>query len=151
MKNRYLFRGKCADNGEWIVGNLIQLKKPTGDVGCAIQHDFVPENDVEVSHLTTKIDLATIGQCTGIKDTNGKLTFNGDLLEWWVDGEREFESTRDVIMYSDCGLFPKEYYNSDYSNFWNDADNGEVDFEIIGNIHDNPELMREGKKRCKSN
>ena len=68
------------DNGEWIIGYLIQVEKPTGGVVCFIQHDFVTENDVETSYLMTKVDPATIGQCTGVLDKRGVYIFEGDIV-----------------------------------------------------------------------
>ena len=80
MKEQYLFRGKRMDSGEWIIGYLIQVGKPTGGVGCVIQHDFVTENDVETSYLMTEVDPATIGQCTGVLDKRGVYIFEGDIV-----------------------------------------------------------------------
>ncbi|KAK9680599.1 YopX protein [Popillia japonica] len=84
MQDRYLFRGKRIDNGEWIEGFYDEITKG--------EHLDPIEND---SRITTfkkldngeiiltgihSVDPATVGQCTGTKDKNGVLIFEGDLV-----------------------------------------------------------------------
>lgn len=64
MENRYLFRGKRIDNGEWIFGNLIQT-----DDGVYIIQNYVPQNLIK----NYEVDPSTICLCTGFQDKNGKL------------------------------------------------------------------------------
>ena len=135
MKDRYLFRGKRTDNGEWVHGYFMmsepsQFTKKTRPVIIDSQ-----------SGIAEYVDPATIGQCTGIDDKHGWLIFEGDLLQWSEDGDSEIGE----VLWKTGGwaIFFGEHVNFMESELL-DADTGErIGWEIIGNIHDNPELMKE--------
>ena len=130
MKDRYLFRGKRIDNGEWTEGNLFYAHHAEyGEIyGVSISVDNRAK-----PYKTHEIDPATIGHCTGLKDKNGRLIFEGDILDKgydicvvaWFGVWASFEPSKGGKAYGNSG------------NLCSWARNG----EIIGNIHDNPELM----------
>lgn len=103
MEDRYLFKGKEKDSGKWLEWNAIA---------------GIPHN---VTILTD-----TICQCTGLKDKNGKLIWENDIMKYQWDGKTRI----DVIKY-DAPMF--SYKNSVRWNLYQD--------EVIGNIFDNPELL----------
>ena len=70
MKNRYLCRGKCRDTGEWRVGNL-------GSHGHKL---FIDTTPTDGGKHNARVDLITVGQCTGMKDINDKLIFEYDYV-----------------------------------------------------------------------
>ena len=123
------FRGKRIDNGKWVYGSLMKslvgkkyIIELVDDVG-AWQPDF--------RLLYAEVDPSTVGQYTGLKDKNGVKIFEGDVLI--------FDGDKFVISWDDerCGfrmdywMFDEQY---DLSEFWPTS-------EIIGNIHDNPEML----------
>lgn len=71
MENRYLFRAKRIDNSEWMIGNLIQT-----DDGVFIIQNYVPQHLIK----NYEVNPYTICQCTGLKDNNGKLIWENDIL-----------------------------------------------------------------------
>ena len=81
MNNRYLYRAKRTDNGEWVEGSLANGKwYLSGKEICAIlplDLCFFPH--CEISEWI-EIDTSTICQCTGLKDKNGKLIWENDVL-----------------------------------------------------------------------
>ena len=143
MDDRYLFRAKRHDNDEWITGNLIQVDKPTGGVGCAIQHGFKIINDVDVSFCTNKVNPETIGQCTGLKDKNNNLIFEGDIVLFSDNPIHEnalavcvFLKSRMMYAYKFIHHPKPEMVGkaTDIVDSWRK-------YEVIGNIHDNPKLL----------
>ena len=121
-----LFRGKRIDNGEWVEGSL--LAWPDGSAEICYDN---PENDDEF--LKSIVYPETVGQYTGLTDKNGKKIFEGDI----VDIIPENEEVGIIEWADDEAMF---MLNSDgwYANFDNYYSS---DVEVIGNIHDNPELL----------
>ena len=118
-----LFRGKRLNNGEWVEGDLLHL--PHGIVilknGYA---DIIPE---------------TIGQYTGLTDKNGKKIFEGDMVEYY--------GTYSLEVFIDKGQTKVRWYDTVTRRecselFLGNYDEAYGECEIIGNIHDNPELLK---------
>ena len=130
-----LFRGKRQDTGEWVFGLPfygldMEIDGIEASVSCKDLYTIAPE---------------TLGQYTGMRDRNGKRIFEGDIVQYH---ERQFdgkdEPVRDTVVYEE-GSFAVRAYS--LNNWLWDSINGNVqlrDVEIIGNIHDNPELMDGG-------
>ncbi len=145
-EHRGLWRGKLKYDtkpymkGEWIEGNYIQLDDNTS----AILPHIYGYGEVEVIS-------DTLGECTGSTDKNSKLAFEGDLVK--VEyiaaigviryGEyrqpfNEHNSTKHIGFYIDwLGESNKAYLRVDLG-YWLQI------VEIIGNIHDTPELIQKG-------
>ena len=112
-----LFRGKRLDNGEWVYGSFLQVEHVDGSFTTAIFQKKDAGGDAEVSP-------ATVGQYTGLTDKNGKHIFEGDIVK--VD-EKHYE-VKFVLGQFFIGINMPIAYKR-------------FDCEIIGNIHDNPELL----------
>ncbi|MBF2569776.1 hypothetical protein IA939_10125 [Listeria welshimeri] len=139
------FRGKRIDNGEWVYGNLMQFE----DSGTFI---FADErkgaSTLTYAHFIINnmhaIDERTIDQYTGVKDKNGKKIFGGDIVAFSEDDFHVFNSQ--VEYFSEDGYpafdikVPSDYYFD--SNVFSEVSmSGLHEIEVIGNIHENPELM----------
>lgn len=129
MNNRYIFRGKGNpkyNDGEWYYG---YLEYDSSDYQIV---------DPEYGSCKRTIIPETVGQCTGLKDKNGKLIFEGD-----------------IVKDKDSGLFGKVIFATAADGFdgmtgfmVDDVDDGLQNYngfwhlvEVIGNIHDNRELL----------
>ena len=125
MSREILFRGKRKDNGMWEYGNL-SMRDETGRSKYYIGQNM----------LGYEVLPETIGQYTGLTDKNGRKIFEGDILKaMGVDGEQ----IAPVV-------FRKGFFVLDEKNAFIRLGVGAFrkrQLEVIGNIHDNPELVRE--------
>lgn len=133
MSERYLFRGKRKDNNEWVTGDLMQWSDGTIRI-CV-------ESGVDEKTTVTVIP-ETVGQCTGLKDKNGKMIYEGDIVKGLFNFGLEIMS---VCTFKDgaFGLTAKQcgaYHFSAFTSICN------VKYEVIGNIRDNPELLESDTK-----
>ena len=80
MEDRYLFKAKRIDNGEWEIGSLIAL--PTGEYEISNKCNNPPDCDPmwDKVVITHKVEPSTICQCTGLKDKNGNLIWENDIV-----------------------------------------------------------------------
>lgn len=125
MEDRFLFRGKRKDNGEWVEGFL--LKRWDGLWIFSIDEKFAD-----------LIIPSTICQCTGLKDKNGKLIWENDILSGHIDDEFPEDETRKRVVWHENGWCTNEPGCDDYEAL-DDFDS--ENFEVIGNMIDNPELL----------
>ena len=138
MNRDIIFRAKCF--GNWRYGNYIHfVKKPTNSRCNTNYKDFIITNEDDGEHYYPISDLSSLGQYTGLKDKNGVKIFEGDIV---IIGEK----LKTKVVYYD-GAFRMQ---SEFSPTPTDTtDMGymmrEFSVRIIGNIHDNPELLKGGK------
>ena len=134
MKREILYRGARMEDGKFVYGSLV----------------FVKENDKsenELPHIVIsygpdtfdwfEVDPETVGQFTGMTDKNGTKIFEGDIV-------RHIDTTRHVVevvnseVYFDTKMlefgfrYSNELFHCQFNN----------EFEVIGNIHDNKELLK---------
>lgn len=125
MENRYLFRGKRKDNGEWIQGYLYGIWERRY-ILWGMTNDI--PNMVEV-------DPETVCQCTAMPNKNNKLIFENDIAIKHNDDDKEPYLIRWSENYAawelaQCGCAMYGFFDVDF---------GEI--EVIGNAIDNPELL----------
>lgn len=150
MDDRYLFKAKRLDNGEWIIGFITFHK--TGK--AFIKPIFGDARSSE------EVDPSTICQCIGKRDKYNHLIFENDLMDGFIypylsglDSEHDYFA--EVCWCDDItgfGICTHKYKNSDVRG----SADGDVDlmedfdsskWEVIGNIFDNPELLESELKK----
>ena len=130
-----LFRGKRADNGEWVEGDVLQTRYHSGH----IEYQIMPQTPVSSA---VPVLPETVGQFTGLTDKNGKRIFEGDICKFkrFNDvhiGKVVFNvTTASFIMWYQpiVGAYGEK---ATQKMLLSVCDN----IEVIGNIHDNPELL----------
>lgn len=135
MEDRYLFRGKRIDNGEWVQGALFN-----GESHCIIGQEikFSPYTEHECKIVGYEVDRDTICQCTGLKDKNGKLIWENDIMVAHLDEDYPEDETYKRILWCGNGFCSIENGSKDIAPI--DKFDREY-FEVCGNIFDNPELL----------
>lgn len=127
-----LFRGKRKDNGEWVEGAYYHETEFYGD-DCDY-HYIILTKDVLEDNMMSYVEVIpeTIGQYTGLTDKNGKKIFEGDIVK-----DKISRVIYRVFYCVDSAMFIKEgVLRSSLGNTHH--------LEVIGNIHDNPGLLRGG-------
>jgi len=133
MNDRYLFRGKRLDGKGWVYGDL---NMPV-DVKPYILPRYL-DDDFEIEEH--EIIMSTVGQCTGEHVRCGALIYEGDIVSdgdhtysvIWIDGGWR-------IMLGNNGVTDRPVYEDSVVL----ATCALMYFEIIGNVHDSPELLEE--------
>ncbi len=142
MDRNLKFRGKRADNGQWVYGDLLRVGG-----GCLIYFgsktetatpDISNDSNVAVELFNDEVAVVipdTIGQFTGLLDCSGKEIYEGDILrcrgkylyqvEWMTDGFMLRGKTYGGVT-SIKSFLPMQR-------------------DVIGNINDNPELLKGGE------
>lgn len=149
-----IFRGKTEIRERWVVGDLVRW---SGDDMCICE----AWNSIEKKQYA--VIPETIGQYTGLKDKNGKRIFEGDIIR--------YADLYDYNCYLESIDNPEVYDNIDLGNIWTIdevvygikvgypafdlnkhdfetnglselSESGQYFYEVIGNIHDNPELLK---------
>lgn len=132
MNERLLARGKLKyDNlphkkGDWVYGNYVELKDGDRTIHCIYGYgEIIPE---------------TLGGYTCLTDKNGKMIFEGDIIE--IDHPYNGKSKHTVVwdnyewnlsdFHASCFDYPSEAFSE-----------GTKYMTVIGNIHDTPELLKE--------
>ena len=138
-----LFRGKCKEKGKWYKGYYIHLHKTTY---CFKEdYDHFKDNDIHQivfekmtdwglpnEHLRVDVIPETVGQYTGLTDKNGTKIFEGDIILWGLAPcVAKYDTENARFMFYENGKYLKNGFNKDTMEMK----------EVIGNIHDNPELL----------
>ena len=137
MENRYVFRGKRIDNGEWVEGHLITDEKD--DLKYFIGYVLGTNEDGSPHDLdAVQVDPSTICQCTGLKDKSGNLIFENDIMEAHIDEDFPEDVSRFKVEWNGKGWVENHPDGVD-REYLDDFDTEH--FKVVGNIFDNPELL----------
>ena len=124
MEDRYLFKAKRVSNGEWIVGGLVRY-------GFTGKEKYYIVPDYASDLYAIEIDPSTICQCTGLKDKNGNLIWENDIVKINNAKVNALITFRDFEII--CTIPNEKYYKHRLEY--------DTEYEVVGNVFDNPELL----------
>lgn len=130
MEDRYLFKAKRTDNGEWVQGYLYGIW----------EKKYILWGMTNDTPNMIEVDPTTICQCTSLKDKNGKLIWENDIVAYW-----DAYSTENGR--AEMGCIGKVVWDDETISFQVtnrlSAESYEVldECSVIGNVFDNKELL----------
>lgn len=135
MEDRYLCKAKRTDNGEWVQGVPFEIEGKQviliKDNENLLRVHYLEENMWTAEIYAIEVDASTICQCTGLKDKNGKLIWENDIVK--INNSKG----NVLITFGDFEIIctiPNEKYYKHRLEY-------DTEYEVVGNIFDNPELL----------
>ena len=138
-----LFRGKM-DNGEWMYGSFCMDALEQFNGLCGVDGFIRLYDKAKGKMQTYEVDRETVGQYTGKTDKNKKRVFDGDIIRMF-DAKPPFDVG--VVQWDDhdqCYVVRSTWSEKCHLTDFGNLGRPEY-FEVIGNIHDNPELLKGGE------
>lgn len=134
--DRYLYKAKRINNGEWVTGSLLTCEDGTCKIATSL---LEVKTNGPILVCAQDVDRDTICQCIGLKDKNGKLIWENDVCD-------RKEQYPEIVKYCngdwtlDCSYASHKESGGCYCNLGFYAEERKC-VEVIGNIFDNPELL----------
>lgn len=142
MKRAVLYRGKYRSDYGWQYGHYYN------NCDCGVNMDIIINHDEFTgTGAEFQIDKKFLGQSTGLKDKHGKIIFEDDILQYTEHKGYLFGTCKMLVCWNDenAGFgYKADSMHGFFMSFWNhdELKRDVLDHcEIIGNIHDNPELF----------
>lgn len=131
------FRGKRLDNGKWESGDLLENQGRNFIYHATSESTIEDNDDGRIVVVAVEVDSSTVSQYTGLKDKNTRKVYEGDVLTAKFEsvGVVEWQNGCFVVNFGDVDVFQISDCFDDSYQMW-----------VIGNIHDNPELLEGGEQ-----
>ena len=141
----FRFRGKRVDTGEWMHGGV--FTDACGDAYIVVNEEEIHGDAppaIELYVMEYKVDPQTVGQWTGFQDTNSCDIYEDDILRAW-ESDTSYWTGR--VRRHESGEWQVRLFNATRwaeDVLWIILRRGFRTVEVIGNTHDNPELLGGG-------
>ncbi len=148
MNREILFRGKDLETGKWVYGYFTYCASRYDDPEKDRVADIIPVNTDRIytgeynCHEVYEVDINTVGQFTGLVDKNGTKIFEGDIIKCVTFGFSPDVFVTEVKFGPKSGALGFYLANGRNMFYFGQSDLTKMDdSRVIGNIHDNPELL----------
>lgn len=148
MQDRYLFKAKRKDKGEWVEGFYFCM---THTDGRHTHHFIIPLGadlslGTPVEKIQVEVDQSTICQCTGLKDKNGRVIWENDIVNGSIKRGAAFY--RCLVLWNECkARFDVRAMGCNFpmtlDECTDDISMSGFEYEVVGNVFENPELLEE--------
>jgi uncharacterized phage protein (TIGR01671 family) len=141
MSREFKFRGKRMDSREWIIGSLYQDYDMPESASIIPLGSLEYKNGTEFRIIAHDVDYKTVGQYTGLKDKNGQEIYEGDIIySHHIEDKKAGPVAFSNIHHGYIINYPPEKNRAR----WQLMHGKEHCYEVIGNIHENLELLLPG-------
>lgn len=139
MNREILFRGKRLADGKWIYGYYFEQDMPDG------RRSYIRTTQTDRFGTDFEVDPATVGQYTGLTDKNDNKIFEGDVVKC----NNKVEEYIGIVDWDMCN--PSMCIRYKTKRGFDDVEydfiiGGNMTIEVLGNIHDNPSLLKGGEE-----
>ena len=143
-----LFRGKNTDNDKWKYGSLLSPNE-FNEIPYIVYIDYLNEYG-EIGEISVSVIPETVGQYTGLVDKNGRKIFEGDIVKTHYANAQKSDFIEQVVFHNGkfCAYFSNQLCKQ-WANLYDGTEHLPQDksvymdsVEVIGNIHDNPEILK---------
>ena len=128
------YRAISKNTGEFVYGSLMVWD-------CGMCEIMIPDESLEYNKIS--VNPTTVGQCTGLKDQNGTEIYEGDIIKYLISGQKR----NGVVIWAKeiCAFYMDDDFlchhrHRNISDWMQKYFHKEGVFEVIGNIHENPEI-----------
>lgn len=146
MQERYLCRAKRTDNGKWVEGFYFCMTHPDGR---HTHHFIIPlgadlSRGTPIEKIQVEVDPSTICRCTGLRDKNDELIWEKDIVDGHIKRGAAFLNC--LVLWNECkARFDVRAMDCNFpmtlDEVVDDISICGLDYEVVGNSFDNPELL----------
>lgn len=137
-ENIGLYRGKRIDNDEWLYGSLLKVTIDGETAWLIFGNAFEFANGGVRSLSHAQVDPNTVGECSGILDRANVFIIEGDILKITYFCQKPVTA---VVEFTN-GKFVARYTRNGKEHIDNLTSIASSLYKVIGNIYDNPELLK---------
>lgn len=134
MENRWFFKAKRKDDGEWVFGGLSYCEKNNAYFITNIGKDHI-----SYIGFHQEVDFNTICQCTGLKDKNGRVIWENDIVKHYNDDSHPESYCTGTVLWDEN--YAGFYRTSNEYGLSKPRISSDCIYEVVGNVFDDTKML----------